>query len=165
MGKINSRAKGANFERDIAKFLSDWWGVDFRRTPASGGLHWANDNRVSGDIVPPPNSDFPFSVECKKHEGWNFEQVIKGTGDVTSWWKQCTTDADEFSKVPLLIFSKNRSPVFFMVRVEDFKKLNIKTNYFVTTVEVDENRTDCVGIGYFDKLTKIDKERIASIFS
>lgn len=160
----NSRSKGAGFERETAKLLTDWWGVDFHRVPASGGLHWKDDNRVSGDIVAPPDSDFPFSVECKKVEGWNFEQIIKGTGLVTDWWSQCTRDADEFNKAPLLIFSKNRSPVFFMVRVEDFKKFEIKTNYFITTVELDE-KMECVGIGYFEKLTAIEKEKIINLFS
>ncbi len=148
----------------MAKLLTEWWGVKFQRTPGSGGLHWKNDNRVSGDIVPPPDSGFPFTVECKKHEGWTFENVIKGTGKVSDWWEQCTNDAKEFDKVPLLVFSKNRSPIFFMVLVEDFKKFDIRTNYFVTTVEL-ESRTDCVGIGYFDKLTAIDKEKIISMYA
>lgn len=161
---INGKQKGAKFERDIAKLLSEWWGEDFNRVPMSGGLDWQKDNRVTGDIVPPPDSDFPYTVECKKREGWDFEQVIKGTGEVADWWKQCTNDAKKVDKIPLLIFSKNRSPIYFMVHVDDFNKYGIKTNYFITTVELDD-RVDCVGIGYFDKLTEFDKEKIKKLYA
>ena len=32
-----AKRKGGTFERKIAKYLSEFWGASFHRTPASGG--------------------------------------------------------------------------------------------------------------------------------
>lgn len=163
----NGRAKGQGFERVVAKLLTEWWGEEFHRTPASGGLHWKKDNRVSGDIVPPENSNFPFSVECKKVEGWNFEQVLKCTGDVPKWWSQCIKDSKEVDKYPLLIFSKNRSPVYYMVYLKTWESLSIRGNCFKTYLSYQHKddkgkltgvSSHTVVIGEFENLTKLDKE-------
>lgn len=158
----NSRAKGKGFERVVAKLLTIWWGAVFHSTPASGGLHWKKDARVAGDIVAPSEGgeDYPFSNECKKVEGWNFEQLIKGTGQVTDWWMQCVRDAQEVSKIPLLTFSKNRSPIYFMMPLGKYTRLvPFEKNYFVTTFTVEGERHDVV-IGMFDDLLAIPKEHI-----
>ena len=116
-GRINSRAKGSEYERKVAKELGNWWGEEFHRTPMSGGLHWKKDNRVAGDIVTPPDSVYPFVTECKKREGWSFEQLLKGTGEVEKWWKQVTRDSSETGLYPLLIFAKNFSPDYVMIQM------------------------------------------------
>jgi len=166
----NSRAKGKGFERVIAKAFSAWSGESFQLVPASGGLRWGKDNRVAGDIVPPVDSEFPFCIECKKREGWSLEQILKGTGEVVEWWNQCTRDANNIDQTPLLIFSKNRSPIYFMVRYEDFVKLcdegsNFNTNYFITTLDTGDGELECVGIGFFDELLTFEKEYLYQIIS
>lgn len=159
---VNGRNKGAKFERDIAKILSKWWGEEFHRTPASGGLHWQADNRVAGDIVAPVDSDFPFNVECKKQESWNMEQIIKGTGDVVSWWEQCINDAKRVDEIPLLIFSKNHSPIYYMTQAQTARKLGtLEKNYFLTTLFV-ENESYDVAIGYLDDLLEVDKDYVTN---
>lgn len=156
----NGRAKGAKFERVTAKLITVWWDEDFHRTPASGGLHWKKDNRVAGDIVPPPDSDFPFSVECKKVEGWNFEQVIKGTGEVFDWWKQCIRDSKEIGKIPLLIFSKNNSPIYYMTTQTAWRKVSGEdSNHFLTCAKID-GESHHVAIGFFDNLLSVPKEEL-----
>lgn len=117
---INSREKGKSFELKVSRILSEWWGMDFRRTPNSGGFHWRNDHRVAGDIIPPPGAKFPFTVECKKHESWDFEQIVKNTGDVEKFWQQACSDAERVQLKPMLIFSKNRSPDYVMMFYIDF---------------------------------------------
>lgn len=121
--KINSKAKGSSYELKIAKALGAWYGEDFNRVPASGGLRWGDDNRVAGDIATPVDSNFPFTVECKKREKWDLEQVLKGTGDVESWWLQSTSDSIRVNTRPLLIFSKNFAPDFLMITLEDFDEI------------------------------------------
>lgn len=118
---------------------------------------------MAGDIVAPVEAtDYPFSNECKKVEGWNFEQIIKGTGDVTDWWSQCCRDAKETEKIPLLLFSKNRSPIYFMIHYKHHKKIENfpERNYFITTFEL-EGAEHCVAIGMFDDLLTIPKASIA----
>jgi hypothetical protein len=117
---INSKNKGAEYERKIAKALGSWWGEQFQRTPASGGLQWKKDNRVTGDIVTPPESVFPFTIECKKREGWSLEQFLKNTGEMEEWWTQCIRDAKKIDKKPMVIFSKNFDTDYVMMSRADF---------------------------------------------
>ncbi|AYP68623.1 hypothetical protein EalM132_00111 [Exiguobacterium phage vB_EalM-132] len=132
---INGKNKGNEYERKIAKSLSGWWGEQFQRTPASGGLQWKNDNRVSGDIVTSVKSKFPFTVECKKREGWSIEQLVKETGDIEKWWAQVIKDCERSSLRPLLIFSRNFAPDYVMIHEADFNLLasttEVKFTHFI----------------------------------
>jgi len=120
MGKgINGKNKGNTMERLVAKKLTDWSGHDFNRTPQSGGLHWTEDNSVAGDIVAPPDLQFPFSIEIKKREvPWEFDFMLTGTSSIWEFYKQCVRDSCRVSgnlKEPLVVFSKNRRRVYAMV--------------------------------------------------
>lgn len=117
----NSKQKGNNFERKVAKILTEKLEMEFNRTPQSGGLRWASDNNVYGDIVTPNN--FPFIIECKNRENWSFDQLMKGQcKEFDNWVKQVTEDCcrynhnsgdkDTILKVPLIIFTKNRMPIY-----------------------------------------------------
>ena len=124
-GRINSRAKGASFERLIARELSSWCGFSCRRTPASGG--WAK----TGDITPNDPKEmvsFPFCLELKKRQDWDLLQLMTGRGlegSIKSWWKQCLRDAKQSKKMPLLLISKNHCDIYCMLRRSDFKKLEL----------------------------------------
>lgn len=110
--RINSRDKGSKFERKIAKMLSEGYGVEFHRTPLSGGLHWKEANGVSGDIVPPDTINFPYNIECKNVEtDWDFDKIIAGTSKFWEFWEQASKDAKDSKKIPLLIFKKNRKDI------------------------------------------------------
>lgn len=113
---INGKAKGSNYERTVAKQFSQWSGLEFHRTPASGALHWENDTRVTGDIVPPPSIKFPFSIECKCREvPFDFDALLTGTSSIWEFWKQCLRDASRADLEPMLIFSKNRRHTYVMI--------------------------------------------------
>lgn len=116
---VNSKAKGDTYERRIAKKLTEWTGLKFERVPASGGLHWREDNRVYGDIVT-NDPDFPFVIECKCREEWNMDSLINGSKKVEKWWQQVTADAEATGKQPMVIFSRNRQPDYIMMRLEDY---------------------------------------------
>lgn len=120
---MNSRDKGSTYERGIAKILSEWAGMEVRRTPLSGG--WSKDPgfNVAGDVV---CSDPRFYLHCemKKREGWYLEDLLagvrlSGTSSLWSWWSQCTKECVE-GRAPLLIFSKNRFISLGMMREADF---------------------------------------------
>lgn len=164
---INSKAKGSEYERKIAKQLSAWWGEQFQRTPMSGGLHWKNDNRVAGDIVTPPDSVYPWTTECKKREGWELEQVLKGTGDVEKWWNQSVADGQRVNLRPLLVFSKNFAPSYVMMTLDDFM-LILKTkggrvpfSYFVVCVL---GKTPRVVFNLDDLVKHVDKDDVIKAF-
>ncbi|AGI11456.1 hypothetical protein LP125_131 [Listeria phage LP-125] len=142
-----SQVKGSKFERETAKALSVWWGATFNRTPGSGGLKWAEENNVGGDIVAPPSAGFPFIVECKKHEGWTLDNVFLNTGEPKSWWKQVVSDATRTNKIPLLMFSRNRAKSFVMLPYDDllYNVLRDKRNTVArTTVSFKNIREESV---------------------
>ncbi len=126
---INSKQKGNEFELKIAKMLTEWSGEKFHRTPASGALHWENDNRVVSDIVPPQTLvGWPFSIECKKVEGanWEFSAMIEGTSQtLKEHWQQCYGDSQREQMLPMLVFNKNRRNVYMMITEEVFHQLNV----------------------------------------
>lgn len=119
--RVNGRKKGQTAERKLAKLFSDWWGSEFARTPLSGGFATAKfreDWNACGDLVT-PDKTFPFCVESKKVEGWSLEQLL--TSDKTlihKWWKQ-TLDETPEGKIPLLVFAKNHSPLYAIMRSSD----------------------------------------------
>lgn len=123
--RINSRSKGATFERLIASQLSKWCGFACKRTPSSGG--WAK----TGDITPrdPKHMvDFPFCLELKKRECWDFSMVMgaaKLDGVIGKWWQQCKRDAALAKKTPMLIFTKNRDEVYCLLHARVFKQLGV----------------------------------------
>lgn len=126
---INSKAKGSGYELKIAKQLTNWSGYEFNRTPMSGGLRWQEDNNVSGDIVPPANIKFPFSIECKKREiDWDFDFLLKKTSPIWEYYKQSCRDSSRYlkkgvKKEPMLVFSKNRRESYMMISKEVFDYL------------------------------------------
>jgi hypothetical protein len=63
--------------------------------------------------------DFPFVIECKKHEGWILDHVLLNTGEPKTWWSQVVMDARRVKRVPILIFSRNRAKNFVMVPYEN----------------------------------------------
>lgn len=107
-----SRNKGGRFERQMAKELTEWWGYEFNRVPASGGLHWASSNNVAGDIVVPSDANFPFVIECKNREDWTIENLFLNNKEIKNWWAQVVGDAKETKNTPLLIFTRNRAKNF-----------------------------------------------------
>lgn len=113
---MNCQQKGKNFERKVAKILTEKLCMEFNRTPQSGGLRWASDNNVYGDIVTPDN--FPFIIECKNRENWSFDQFMKGEcKEFDSWVEQVIEDCNRHNKnneekLPLIIFTKNRMPIY-----------------------------------------------------
>lgn len=139
--RVNGRKKGQTAERKLAKLFSDWWGSEFARTPLSGGFATAKfreDWNAAGDLVTPDKS-FPFCVESKKVEGWTLEQML--TSDKTlihKWWEQTLKETPE-GRTPLLVFTKNRAPLFAMMRSGDEEsRLNMERYMEVCWPGADE---------------------------
>lgn len=132
---INSRRKGANNERDIAKLFEQWTNKKFAKTPASGGLQWKSANS-KGDIVCTTEGHyFPFCIEAKNHKEINFShllipmRVTKKSPNpickIMEFWKQCTRDAKKARKIPMLLMRYNGMPsdFHFLVTTQTFAKL------------------------------------------
>lgn len=162
---INSKQKGSEFERKVAKMLSKWSGQEFHRTPMSGALHWSNDKRVISDIVPPQelvDKGWPFSLECKKVEDaqWEFSNFIEGTSmTLKDHWKQCCDDAQREDMIPMLIFNKNRRDIFIMITKETFYQLEIEPESYINLVHKEQ---DLVIMRFSDLLALISVDELIS---
>ena len=95
MAKINSRNKGAAFERDIAKILNEFFtaeGIDYQ-TKRNLDQYQQKDQC---------DLDMPyFAVECKFYK----------EGDLlrAAWWDQVCKSCN--GKIPALIYKFNRRPI------------------------------------------------------
>jgi len=122
----NSRRKGCDFERKIAKDFTDWCGFSCKRTPMSGG--WSK----TGDVTPrDPEQmvDFIFNTELKNQEGWSFSSSFLGDSvskQIKKWWSQCSADAKDSGRIPLLIFTKSYDRIYCMARASFFNKVGLK---------------------------------------
>lgn len=99
---INSRNKGARFERDVAAMLREHGYGDSRR-----GQQYCGANG-DADVVGLPG----IHIEAKHQEKlYPYD-----------WMEQSKRDAKE-GEIPIVIFKKNRQEVLVQMRFEDFMKL------------------------------------------
>ena len=99
---INSRNKGARFERDVAAMLREHGYGDSRR-----GQQYCGANG-DADVVGLPG----IHIEAKR-----LEKLYP-----YDWMEQSKRAAKE-GEIPIVIFKKNRQEVLVQMRFEDFMKL------------------------------------------
>ncbi len=121
-----AKTKGKGFELKIAQLLSKQWDMQLVRTPASGGTHW------KGDIIPKINyENFPLCIECKKQEGWAFEQLFSSDNPVIlKWWEQTIKETPS-NKIPILFFTKNYQSIYVMLYKEHLLKTNRRPKKYI----------------------------------
>lgn len=107
-GKYSNR-KFKTLERRVAKEFRDWTGVDFRRTPGSGGLNKATSYKVgekefTSDLM--ADRPLAYSIEIKSGVGFSLDAMLVNpdTCRFTKWWLQVCNDADSIDTNPLLWF-------------------------------------------------------------
>lgn len=121
---VNGKQKGNSWERDIANMFSEEFEDTFRRVPNSGaivgglnrklikeGLRQDAVEILAGDIIVP--KDFPFSLECKSYQDFEFHRVVQGScKTLDGWIEQAESDANVSKKDFLLIMKFNRKGSF-----------------------------------------------------
>jgi hypothetical protein len=128
---IDGRAKGLAFENDVCRLFSVWTAeneadrhhyrscpvdcLSFRRRPAE------NENIVTDwegerDVIHRPGIYFPFTVECKKIEGWELDGLMHSDRwPVWGWWDQAVSQAAKNGLPPLLVFTRNRRKTYALI--------------------------------------------------
>lgn len=108
---IDSRAKGARAETEVAKVLKSKTGLDFKRVPMSGGLH--ESHQLKGDLYL-VNSLNIFCIEVKhyKDDHLTSKVLTDRNPQLLEWWKQTVREAAQISRKPLLIYNFDRSKLF-----------------------------------------------------
>jgi hypothetical protein len=128
---INQRRKGKKGEQKAINFFKQWTGMDFKKSPASGGLRGHVVEYTVGDIIcVEKNYVFPISVECKFYADINFAHLLYDVNsEIFKYWDQCLEDAERAEKFPLLMMRYNRLPAdfFFIVMLyKDYRLLKDK---------------------------------------
>lgn len=101
MGKINSRAKGAAGERELANYLREQGWRKARRTQQFAG----NPEGGSGDVV---CENFPFHIEVKRCQALKPED----------WMGQAKRDCPA-GKIPAVFFRRNGRKEWLVILTAD----------------------------------------------
>ena len=107
MPKINSTAKGARFERTLAKIFREQYGYsDSRRT-----AQYCGNTGDASDVVGLPG----IHIEAKHQERMS----------LYDWMAQAINDAEasEERKIPAVFHKKNNAEILVTLRLDDFMKI------------------------------------------
>ncbi len=118
------KQRGNTHERNTAKWLSEWWGGEFRRTPMSGGF----DVSKIFDVMPMNKraANFPCGVECKANSSIVLETLFRcnrSSSLFDDFWEQVRNATKKYKKkmhkqlIPMLVFTRPRFPTFLALPV------------------------------------------------
>jgi|18_taG_2_1085343.scaffolds.fasta_scaffold34685_2 Holliday junction resolvase len=138
--RINSRAKGNNFERALAKKLNTRFNTkEFCRTPGSGAFgttHTLPEHlKIHGDLITP--EAFKFVIEAKKGYDVKLEDVWREKSDLYAFIEQAKRDAKASKREWLLIYKKDRQKEIVITEKNHPAKeqLRIHEKYYVYLLE------------------------------
>ena len=139
--RVNSKRKGSNFERKIAKMLNERLDTkEFSRTPGSGAFATTHKGlpdhmKIQGDLITP--SGFPFVIECKNGYDVQLDDLFKRKSDFFSFIKQAQSDAKAAGKEWMVIYQKTRRMALVIVE-EPYNvkpELVLNESYFIYPLE------------------------------
>lgn len=128
--RVNSKRKGAAFERKIAHVLNERFGTtEFCRTPGSGAFgstHQLPQHLiVHGDLITPQN--FKYTIECKNGYDVTFDDVFKKKSDLYKFIAQAKNDAKRANRTWMVIYKKNRQKEIVIVGEPFLSLTNVVT--------------------------------------
>ena len=137
--RVNSKAKGGAFERQIAKMLNEQFETkEFNRTPGSGAFATTHELpehiTVAGDLITPLN--FKFCIECKK--GYNDQTIFSLLDYNSKIWQfieQCEKDAKKMNKVPMIIYKQDRKDILVITYKDMFTTMIPSITIFKDNIE------------------------------
>ena len=178
VARINSRQKGATFERQVAKAIAEWWGCAVRRTPLSGG--WGAAVTAGDTILLPPEKDdpdfetkfrryrdWPFSVECKHHKDFTIDALFRSPekSPLGKFIAQCKKAAKKEKRVPLLVAKKNFSEPFAFIISDKRLDLEVEPVGVITLATAAESCSCFVHVLPFAVLTTIAPDDLLRMLS
>lgn len=105
------RAKGARAEIIVRDKLRELTGLNWERVPRSGAL--SPVHQLKGDIYLVGEKNL-YCVEVKHYEDSQCNTSVLTAKDplLLTWMEQAVRQGSQVSKIPLLIFKHDRSPLF-----------------------------------------------------
>jgi hypothetical protein len=135
-----SKNKGNNWERDVAKHLTELYGETFIRAPGSGAyvggsntkrkefLHEGQIRSFKGDII--PGQSFPkFNCECKSYADFPFHQLFSGSCKQLDSWLDQLLEASDDQDFNILIMKFNRKGKFVAVQFDQYYEVPLFVEY------------------------------------
>lgn len=132
----SSKNKGNEYERDVAKFLTETYNESFIRVPNSGAYVGGSnahrklilsENQIrsfKGDIIPPDNWNY-FHCEAKFYKDFPFHQLFTGSCKQLDEWIEQVKIADEDRDFNIILMKFNYKGQWVMVE----KQHDFKTKY------------------------------------
>lgn len=151
----SAKNKGSNYERTIAKKLSEMFHTNVQRTGGSGayrGIDTAynhsnthGDRSFVGDIYFP--SEHPFSIfnfELKNHAGVKLSHIFNNNGEIPSFLQQVTTDSRRLcNSIPCLIIHSDRDDyVVLPFTPYAYAELTKHGSAMITMLSYDDKRLE-----------------------
>lgn len=147
---MNSKQKGATYERDICKKLSVWASGGFRedlfwRSAMSGGRSTIQfkkgklNRSQSGDIssIDRLGSEFieKFCIECKHYQNLDLiPGIVHNRGALHGFWRKLCKDAIAIDKLPILLAKQNRLPSLLLISPAGALILNLRKGSAIATL-------------------------------
>jgi len=120
--RVNSKRKGAAFERKIAKLLNERFDTtEFCRTPGSGAFgstHALPQHLiVHGDLITPQN--FKYVIECKNGYKVELEDLFRSKSPFYKFIDQARRDAKKVNRDWMVIYKKDRKKEIVVVSAQE----------------------------------------------
>lgn len=105
----NARQKGRTGEKQLAKILSDYSGLEFTLVPGSGS------GTIKGDIIC-PKCAYCIEVKFYKESHLTDKMLTNKSNNIILWWNKLLGQAKQMRQKPLLVVKYNRSKWFVVTQ-------------------------------------------------
>lgn len=136
---VKSKRKGKYFESKVQKLIKDFFNSDDRhvkRNISSGTMH-GEEGDISTDLI-------DFVIECKNREDWNIKHLLGKDKETQSnpflkFLEQNEKEVEDYNvryndkRHGVIVFSKNRYPIYVLVKEELINKDLIKDKEYLRT--------------------------------
>lgn len=117
--------KGNRGQRKAIQCLKKWARKKFKSTSQSGMPGYNHDPHKGDILCDTEGHYFPFCVEVKNYREIDFSHLLRPGKQgvlVLEFWAQCSSDAKNVKKIPMLMMRYDRLPAdfFFIVVTEEF---------------------------------------------
>ena len=122
MAKINSRNKGAQFERDVVRILNNFFieeGIDFQ---AKRNLDQYQQRDLCDLQIP------NHAIECKFYK--------EGDWVKPEWWRQICASCED--NIPVLIYKYNRKPIRVCIPLYAINPDWVRDNQAIAVMTMDD---------------------------
>ena len=114
---VDSRAKGAEGEKQVKDLLRKHTGLPFERVPMSGALPF-----MKGDLFV-PDTALIYCIEVKfyKDDAISTKVFTNKSNNFVQWWAKTVQQAEDNKLEPLLFFKANHAQFFVSTKTKPEK--------------------------------------------